>query len=151
MGYEKTMSRPAAHFHERFDREEKHELSSNRHFCFVFAAVFGLLSGWLFYAGHGHPLLWGGLAGVFLVVGSIRPSLAAPLNRGWAALGLLLARITNPLFLALIYFVAIMPIGLFMRLLGKTPLRLRFDASAASYWIPRGAPLSESQTMKDQF
>jgi len=41
----------------------------------------------------------------------------------------------NPLFLALIYFGVIVPVGLFFRLRGKVFLSLKFDPSAKSYWI----------------
>ena len=52
-------------------------------------------------------------------------------------LGALLHRVANPVILHLIYWGAIAPTGLVLRLLGQDPLRLRFDAAAATYWIDR--------------
>jgi hypothetical protein len=48
--------------------------------------------------------------------------------------------------LALLFVVAVVPTGLVLRLLGKDPLRLRFDPAAPSYWQRRTAqpgPMSE--------
>jgi len=44
-----------------------------------------------------------------------------------------------------------MPTGLIMRLFGKDPLRLRFDAEAKSYWIQREPPGPEPDSMRNQF
>jgi hypothetical protein len=41
--------------------------------------------------------------------------------------------------LAAVYYLAITPIGLTMRLLRYDPLGRRFDRRAATYWTPRGA------------
>ena len=41
--------------------------------------------------------------------------------------------------LALVYYLALTPIGLTMRLLGHDPLARRWDAAAESYWKPREA------------
>jgi len=39
--------------------------------------------------------------------------------------------------LALVYYLALTPIGLTMRLLRRDPLERKFDPTARSYWIPR--------------
>jgi len=39
--------------------------------------------------------------------------------------------------LALVYYLALTPIGLTMRLLGRDPLSRRFDPGARTYWKPR--------------
>ncbi len=74
-----------------------------------------------------------------------------PVNRLWAALGRLLYRAISPLALGMLFYGAVTPIGLLMRALGKDPLRLRRDAHAASYWIPRDPPGPPPQSMKNQF
>jgi ABC-type uncharacterized transport system permease subunit len=45
--------------------------------------------------------------------------------------------VVSHVVLALVYFLALTPIGLTMRLLGRDPLSRRFDPSAKSYWKPR--------------
>ncbi|HEV8678686.1 MAG TPA: hypothetical protein VGQ90_04870 [Stellaceae bacterium] len=39
-----------------------------------------------------------------------------------------------------LFFTAVVPIGLVMRVFGRDKLRLRRDAGAASYWIGRDPP-----------
>jgi len=73
------------------------------------------------------------------------------LNRAWMKLGLLMFKVVNPVVLVLIYGVAMVPIGLLMRLTGRDPLRLKLDPAADSYWIPRDPPGPAPETMINQF
>jgi ABC-type uncharacterized transport system permease subunit len=50
--------------------------------------------------------------------------------------------------LAIVYFLALTPIGLLMRVLGKDPLSRKFDASQKSYWIPRNTTKSPESYFK---
>jgi hypothetical protein len=65
--------------------------------------------------------------------------------------GLVLHRCVSPLVLGLVYFSTVTPIGLVLRVLGKDPLRLRFDREAESYWIERRPPGPAGPTMSKQF
>ena len=87
----------------------------------------------------------------FLIMGIFKPVLAEPLNRLWAQLGLLMAKVTNPIILGLLYYSTIVPIGVFMRIVGKDPLRLKYDRSASSYWIARTPSGPAPETMTNQF
>jgi hypothetical protein len=138
-------------FHEDYGRGGAVRTSSDRGFGVVFAVVFGVVGGW--------PLLGGGslrpwalaVASGFLLMALVGPGLLAPLNRQWTALGLLLHKITNPLIMGLVFYLAVTPTALALRLLGKDPLNRRFDAEAESYWIERTPPGPEPDTMKQQF
>lgn len=117
----------------------------------VFAAVFALI-GLLPLAFGGALRLWSLLlAGAFVGVALVVPSLLAPLNRLWLRFGLLLHRIVSPLVLGIMFFLVITPMGLLMRAFGKDLLRLKFDRGAASYWIERSPPGPPPESMKDQF
>ena len=43
----------------------------------------------------------------------------------------------NHVVLGFVYYLAVTPIGLIMRLVGYDPMKRRFDSSAESYWIAR--------------
>ncbi len=124
---------------------------SERAFGLVFAAVFALIGLW--------PLLKGGsvrfwalaIAALFLGLALLLPRLLAPANRAWHRLGLILHRIVTPVVMSLIFFATVTPMAVFMRLLGKDPLRLRREPEADSYWIPREPPGPEPESMKNQF
>ena len=138
-------------FHEDLRREEETRGSSNRSFGLTFAAFCALMAGLGWWKGRPHAPYWAAAAVVFAATALAHPSLLAPLNRGWTRLGLLLFHVVNPVVMLLLYALAIVPVGLVMRLAGKDPLRLRFEPEAETYWIPREPPGPAPETMKDQF
>jgi len=138
-------------FHESFQREEDVKSSSNRTFGLVFFVVFAIVSVWpvLF----GNPLRWWStpIAAAFLAVAFIVPGWLAPLNRLWTKLGLLMHKVVNPVIMGLLFFVAITPMALVLRLLGKDLLRLKRDPQATTYWIDRTPPGPSADSMRRQF
>jgi len=137
--------------HETFDRPDDVKLGSEKSFGLVMAAAFGLIGAWQVWRGRE----WGwwalGLATAFLVLAFLAPRLLRPLNWLWFQFGLLLHKITNPLIMGLLFFVAVLPIGLLMRALGKRPLSLSYDPAAKSYWIERAPPGPSGESYKNQF
>ena len=55
------------------------------------------------------------------------------------------------LVMGLLFYATITPMALVMRLMGKDPLRRRFDPEAKSYWIERRPAGPEPQSMRRQF
>jgi hypothetical protein len=53
--------------------------------------------------------------------------------------------------MAFVFYGTVAPIGLVLRLLGKDPLRLRFDPDVRTYWIERQPPGPAPETMTNQF
>lgn len=137
--------------HEDFARDDEVKAGTERAFGIVFAVVFALI---------GLAPLWSGeavrawsliIAGAFLVAALARPRLLAPLNRLWFLFGKALHRVVSPLVMGLIFFIAVTPTALIMRLVGKDPLNRRFEPKAQTYWIDRHPPGPEPETMKNQF
>ena len=116
-----------------------------------FAVVFAVLALWPW--AFGGELRWWSLivAIAFAVVALSYPRLLAPLNRIWFRLGVALHRVINPIVMSLIYYCAVVPTGLILKLLGKDPLRLALDRQAASYWIVRKPPGPAPGSMSKQF
>ena len=138
--------------HESFDREPVTEGSSDRSFGLVFTTFFGLLGVWPRLMHTRPPRLWAMcLSAAFLVLALMAPRVLGPLNRVWTLLGKLLARITNPVFTGVMFYVIFTPAGLLLRLLGKDLLRLRYDRSAATYWIRRDPAGLLPDSMRNQF
>tara|TARA_Y100000590_G_scaffold462635_1_gene627292 strand:- start:1169 stop:1468 length:300 start_codon:yes stop_codon:yes gene_type:complete len=84
---------------------------------------------------------------IFLVLGLLNSKLLSPLNLVWVKFGEFLGRIIAPIVMAIIYFVIVTPIGLFMRLIGKDLLNIKFLKNN-SYWIKREKNIG---SMKRQF
>ena len=123
------------------------QISSNRSFGILFSILFAIIAFWPII--NGNPLrLWLiPVSVIFLVLGLLNSKLLNPLNVVWVKFGELLGRIIAPIVMALIYFIIITPIGLFMRLIRKDLLNLKFS-KANTYWIKREKKIS---SMKKQF
>lgn len=133
------------------DADAPPEGSSDRSFGLVFTAFFAVVATLPLWEG-GALRNWALIvAGLFLAASLGAPRLLAPLNRLWMKAGRLLGRITSPIALGIVFFGAVMPTGLLMRLFGKDPLRLRADPQARSYWIGRAPPGPAPESLKNQF
>jgi hypothetical protein len=137
--------------HEDLNREQHVEGSSDRAFGLVFAGVFLAIAGIPLF--HGASIRWWsvGVAAAFALISLVKPALLAGLNRLWMKLGILLGKVVSPIALGILFYVVITPIGVMIRLTGKDPLRLKFDADAKSYWIPREPPGPPPGSMNNQF
>jgi hypothetical protein len=121
---------------------------SNRNFGVVFAAVFAIIFGYIWYK-SGTVLWWGfAISAAFLLVAVVRPGWLRVPNYLWFRFGLLLGRIIAPIVMAIVYITTVVPIGLIFKIRGKDILRLRMEDTADSYWIDRE---SQPQSMKNQF
>jgi saxitoxin biosynthesis operon SxtJ-like protein len=124
---------------------------SNRSFGIVFTVVFAMMGLAPLIAGHAIRVWSLALAAVFLAIALLMPAVLSPLNRLWLQLGLLLHRLVNPVVMAMMYFGAIVPMGLLLRILGKDLLRLRLDPQATTYWIARQPAGPKPESMSKQF
>lgn len=128
---------------------EAEKQGSDQAFGYVFAVVFALI-GFFPLVRLDAPRWWSlAIAAGFVVFAALVPHVLHPLNRAWLAFGRLLHRIVSPLVMGAIFFLAVTPTGLIMRLRGRDLLSLRRRPDLASYWIEREAearPASESMT-----
>jgi hypothetical protein len=138
-------------FHEDFSREDKIQGSSDRGFGLVFAAFFALLGGLALWHDRPRWYWWVGLSAATFLIALTVPRALAPFNWLWTRLGLVLFKVISPLALAVIYFGAITPMAVFLRLRKMDILRRKYDPQAASYWIPREPPGPDPDSMKYQF
>jgi predicted membrane metal-binding protein len=124
---------------------------SDRNFGIVFAVVFALIGLWPMIHDTA-PRFWALVtAASFLAAGVLRPQILSPLNQLWFRFGLLLHRVVNPVLMFLIYYGAVVPTGLVLKVLGKDVLRLKLDRAATSYWIIREPPGPAAGSMEKQF
>jgi hypothetical protein len=124
--------------------------ASNRSFGLLLAGICFMIAAIYFWRGH-VSYAWTALAIVFLAISLTVPRVLAPAKRLWLKLAELLSMVVSPIALGFMYVVAMIPVGLLIRLSGKDLLSLKHDSSARSYWVnrPAGGPAPES--LKDQF
>ena len=121
--------------------------NSNRSFGILFFVVFLTISLW--------PLLkendlriWSFIISIlFLILGILNSKILSPIKRVWIRFGELLGKIISPIILAVVFFIVVTPIGLFMKILRKDLLNIKFTKDK-SYWIKRDKDLGP---MKNQF
>jgi hypothetical protein len=124
------------------------EYGSEKSFGVVFSFVFCLIA--LYPLSKSQDLnIWALLiAFIFLILGYLAPKILTIPNKLWFKFGIFIGHIMTPILMALIYFIAVLPTGLIMRILGKDLLKTRLDKKAKSYWIIRDEKMGP---MKNQF
>ena len=110
--------------------------SKGRHFGFTLGFAFLALGALLLWRDRNiAAAVAGGLGIVMLLAGLTIPTLLGPVERGWMALAHAISRVTTPIFMALVYYLTIFPIGTVMRVLGRNPLVRA--ARDGSFWVMR--------------
>ena len=80
-------------------------------------------------------LVWLSAVGVTVFGLSFVEVLAIPLYILWMGLGITLGLIVQPLVLALMYTLLIVPLGLLFKVLGRDPMKRKLlESSQGSYW-----------------
>ncbi len=111
--------------------------AEGRKFGFTLAPAFLALAALLLWRGHTTPAtIAGAIGGLLGAAGALVPDRLGPVQRGWMAFAHALSRVTTPIFLGIVWFVVITPIGLLRRLAGGNPIRHK--ERDGGYWIPRG-------------
>ena len=123
------------------------KIGTNRSFGIVFFVVFLLIAIYPSLSGESVRLWSLATATIFFILGVINSSLLSPLNKIWFKFGLLLGKFISPLVMGLIFFLVVTPIALFMKLLKKDVLNLKFNKDN-TYWVVKSGPKSK---MKNQF
>tara|TARA_B100000989_G_scaffold190817_1_gene143720 strand:+ start:741 stop:1121 length:381 start_codon:yes stop_codon:yes gene_type:complete len=125
------------------------KLPSNRQFGIIFSIFFFILSIY-FYTTNSLPIYlvaFSTLGIIFLILGIKNSKTLNPLNLIWTKFGIILGKIISPVILGIIYFLVVSPIGIFMRLIKKDILNLKFS-DKKTYWIKKDKIKSK---MKNQF
>jgi hypothetical protein len=94
-----------------------------------------VLSAFLFFREHGHWKITAVISAAFLLPAVIRPQVLKPVELVWMKFAGVLGFIMTNLLLGIVFFIAVAPTGILMRLLGKDPIRKGFVPGAESYWI----------------
>jgi len=122
-----------------------YEMPTNRNFGLTFGTVFLIL------ASLKGSVAYIMISSVFYLLALVSPlSLSTP-NKLWTKFGVILNSITTPIFMAVVFYLIVMPIGIIMRARGHNPLKLQFDKKTSTYWINAEIKSHEYKSMKQQF
>jgi hypothetical protein len=87
------------------------------------------------------------LAALLIVAAAVSPVRLRSVDRAWMAMAHAISRVTTPLFMALIYFLLLTPIGLLRRAGGRNPLV--HEAGRTGFWADRSK--SPASSLERQF
>jgi hypothetical protein len=122
-----------------------------RRFGFTIGVALAILGGIVIWrGGHSYPYIFG-LSAVFVLAGSLLPILLWPVHRVWMIAAIALGWFVSRLILCILFYVAVTPIGLVGRLLGKRFLSLELDENSDSYWLKRDSSEKERKSYENQF
>jgi len=124
---------------------------ADRTFGLIFTAIFLIIACWPLFSGNDLRRWALVLAAGFCVPALLFPKILAPLNSLWAKFGLIMHKIVNPVLMGLVFFIAVLPTGIIIRLLGKDPMRRKFNANTTSYWIEREPNSLSKESFDNQF
>jgi hypothetical protein len=106
-----------------------------RKFALTLAIAFGVLAGVTRWREHPRAMLvFGALALAFALGGLLVPGKLGPVYRAWMGLAHAISKVTTPIFMGLVYFLVITPIGAIRRIVGGNPLQANRGATG---WIDR--------------
>lgn len=100
----------------------------------IIVVLFVLFFPWVFDA-ESLPIWPWVVAGILWVLALIMPGLLRPIYTTWMKIGHGLGWINTRIILGALFYVMILPMGLFMRVFGKDPMLRKLDKSALSYRV----------------
>jgi hypothetical protein len=108
-------------------------------FAAGFLVFTGLIGAWLFWRRHlpVPALCVSALGPVLIAAAAAKPRFVLAVRAGWLRAAGYVGKFNTLVILTLLYFVAVVPIGLIGRLFGRDRLGLRRPKNSASYWNAR--------------
>ena len=124
--------------------------AQGRKFALTLAIAFGVLAAIGLWRGRpGVAAVFGSIGASFLIGALIFPARLEPVERAWMKLALLISKVTTPIFMGIVYFLILAPIGLIRRTAGSNPLIHKPDDN--SYWKARKPVENGAARMERQF
>ncbi len=110
-----------------------------RWFAVLFVVFFAILGAIQYYRSEELPLAiicWVG-GGVIGTIGYFAPGFMRAVYLGWMIAVFPIGWLVSHLLLACVFYLAILPTGLIMKLCGNDPMQRDFDRDAKTYWQAR--------------
>lgn len=120
--------------------------SNGRKFGFTVGVAFGVIALISLWRHHSTaPKVFGAIAAALIVAALLIPRSLETVERLWMRLAHAISRVTTPIFMAIVYFVVLTPMGILRRTFGSNPMVHK--AEADSFWIARPPREKEKQRL----
>ena len=124
--------------------------AAGRKFGLTLGIAFGVLTAILWWRDReAVATITAALSVSLILAGLLFPTRLGPIERGWMAFAHAISKVTTPIFMGIVYYVAIAPIGLVMRATGRNPMKR--SESANGFWIERKQGADARSDMHRQF
>ena len=123
--------------------------AEGRKFGVTVGVAFLVIAGLLYFWRHRETAgaIFGALGALLVLAALAVPTRLGPLQRAWMGLAHAISKVTTPVFMGIVFFVVMTPIGLLMRLFGRRSLVHK--EQGGSFWA---APVSGGRSdMERQF
>lgn len=111
--------------------------------------VFGIR---LFFKSDSRNWIYLVIAGsAFGIMGLIFPAVLKPIYKIWMRITYIIGWLNGKILFTLVFYIIFVPIGVFIKLIGKDMLGLRMDKGKASYWIKRKPMPTSPRQYEKQF
>ena len=130
--------------------ELKYTPKDNRKFGITVGIAFLLLASLMWWRERetGATIL-GALGAALFIGGILLPNRLGSIHRGWMRFALMISKVTTPIFMGLVYYLSVLPIGIVMRVLGKNPMTRHEKDS--SFWVDRRGEGALQSDLERQF
>jgi hypothetical protein len=124
--------------------------AEGRRFGLTVGLAFLALAGLAWWRGRVHTsAAFAPLGGLLVLAGLLVPTHLGPVYRAWMGLAHRMSQITTPVFLGIVFYLVLTPVGMLMRLFGGRPLPR--PAKGATAWVPRAPDARRRVDMERQF
>ena len=114
-------------------RDTSYTPAKGRKFGFTVGGAFAVIALVSLWRGHSTaPKILGVIAILLMGAALAAPGSLEPVERAWMGLAHAISRITTPIFMGIVYFVVLTPIGILRRTFGSNPMVHKPDDG--SYW-----------------
>ena len=124
------------------------KVGSIRSFGILFFLVFIIIAFYPLLNDHGIRIWSLIVSFIFLFLGMVNSPILKPLNLIWFKFGLFLGKFIAPIVMGIVYFIVVFPTFLFLKLIKKNYLNIKYERNKTSYWINIKEKIS---TMRYQF
>ena len=109
-------------------------MPSNKNFGISFSIVFFILFIFFYDVSKLYFSILLSLSIIFLILGLNNSELLSKPNKYWNRFGILLGTIIAPIVMSVVFYLVVVPIGIFMKIIKSNYLDIKIDKDIHSYW-----------------
>ena len=109
-------------------------MPSNKNFGITFSIVFFILFIFFYDISKLFFIILLSLSIIFLILGLNNSELLSKPNKYWNRFGILLGTIIAPIVMSVVFYLVVVPIGIFMKIIKSNYLDIKIDKDIHSYW-----------------